>query len=529
MKRFLALLLSLLMLVSLAACSEDGSVDNSSKTDKSEKAEDAKDTFTTKDRYVFPGTSATRTDVGTPENTLDPQSVYASLTYTPEMFYGDYSIVGGDTAEDAFAAEASYTTRIVEGEELELSTLPFRIRAGRNSMSHRVNDIEGYNWMELYYMKKYGDSEPVLTFFNCAYTVEGSQLKLTPFETYEVDSETQTISYSLAAHSWEYTFSFRGRELTLSDGTDSITLLTGLDAYKERNLFSCEGYLSPNSRRAANLECIFLYGDSNDSDSSFLVVNTPDGDHNYESVAALEENGLLTITVVTEEEDQVIEKTSQFVYFYCGEDGWVLTDGTNIYNYNLSYYDYSVGSVSKFLTVDMSEKAEDLSQSQLEAIVEKTRNLLDDLAAAYEDAGLRVVVNHETGEIALDTTVLFGVNETEISDEGKTFLKQFLQVYTSVVFSETYDDFVSGIMVEGHTDTNGSYEYNMTLSQARADSVKAYCLSADCGADNVEGLQTMMQAVGYSYDKPIYNDAGEVDMDASRRVSFRFLINLDNA
>ena len=57
-----------------------------------------------------------------------------------------------------------------------------------------------------------------------------------------------------------------------------------------------------------------------------------------------------------------------------------------------------------------------------------------------------------------------------------------------------------------------------------------YFLSADCGIDTAYAstLQSMLETIGYAYDKPVYDENGEIDNDASRRVSFRFIVNLEN-
>ena len=169
-----------------------------------------------------------------------------------------------------------------------------------------------------------------------------------------------------------------------------------------------------------------------------------------------------------------------------------------------------------------------MSEEEIEQIIEKREDLLTDLATAYEASGLAVTVNQETGEIVMDSSVLFDVNSAEISQQGKDFLKQFIGVYNSVVFDEKYAGFVSKIMVEGHTDTSGDFDHNLELSQKRADSVRSYCLSDECGVEteNRSVLETMLVAAGYSYTNPVYDANGEVDMAASRRVAFRFLINL---
>ena len=48
----------------------------------------------------------------------------------------------------------------------------------------------------------------------------------------------------------------------------------------------------------------------------------------------------------------------------------------------------------------------------------------------------------------------------EKAEEGKTLLQDFLDVYTGVVLGDEYTDFVSRIIVEGHTDPVGDYNYN---------------------------------------------------------------------
>ncbi|MBQ3432569.1 MAG: hypothetical protein IJG23_07280 [Clostridia bacterium] len=51
----------------------------------------------------------------------------------------------------------------------------------------------------------------------------------------------------------------------------------------------------------------------------------------------------------------------------------------------------------------------------------------------------------------------------------------------------------------------------------------AYCSSKDAK------LGKTMEAIGYSNTRPIYDSEGNVDMDASRRVSFKCVVNPDKA
>ncbi|MBR6984975.1 MAG: OmpA family protein [Ruminococcus sp.] len=170
-----------------------------------------------------------------------------------------------------------------------------------------------------------------------------------------------------------------------------------------------------------------------------------------------------------------------------------------------------------------------MDTEKVEEIINKNDELYNDLQSAFDSAGVGASINRETGEIALDSLVLFSSESSDVSDEGKDFINRFLTAYTSVIFNEKYDGFIKTITVEGHTDTNGSYEYNQKLSQERADNVKNYCLTGESGLDEAAlgKLGNMLEAVGYAYDKPILNEDGTVNMGASRRVSFKFIINLE--
>ena len=159
------------------------------------------------------------------------------------------------------------------------------------------------------------------------------------------------------------------------------------------------------------------------------------------------------------------------------------------------------------------ETLEGIPEMELIRLAEYKASLLADLSST-------------TGEIMIDSAILFGYNEDSVSDLGKAMLDRFLLVYTSFIFSEKYEGFISEILVEGHTDTSGDYNYNLNLSQRRADNVSSYCTGSSAISDDARtALGQLLTPVGRSYDLPVYDANGNVDMDAARRVSFRFLIN----
>jgi outer membrane protein OmpA-like peptidoglycan-associated protein len=72
------------------------------------------------------------------------------------------------------------------------------------------------------------------------------------------------------------------------------------------------------------------------------------------------------------------------------------------------------------------------------------------------------------------------------------------------------------IQVEGHTDNQGADEANLTLSQARADSVKAYLAGKGVA-------EARMVAKGFGETKPVADNATADGRQQNRRVEFNIL------
>lgn len=169
----------------------------------------------------------------------------------------------------------------------------------------------------------------------------------------------------------------------------------------------------------------------------------------------------------------------------------------------------------------------EVEEEKVQDVVATKEDLLAALVAAFKKEGITVTVNNETGELAMDSSILFGGDSADLTKEGKAFLNKFVSAYTSVIFSPKFDGLVAKTMVEGHTALlkGSTYQSGLPLSEKRAKAVMEYCASGDTGVDTSR-LAPMMEAVGMSNSKPIYKTDGSVDKSASRRVCFRFILDL---
>ncbi len=520
--RKILVLLATVLLFSFSACGGGGVKDNTKDRDvKTEREEGKKgnDSGSAEQEasnlprfdYLF---NKEPIEFGTVDQLLNSAEVYAKVTYTPEMFFGCYRLENEEEQLEKYMAEMDYMEYANAGYG-EITSIPYRMEIGPKNYNHMIQYVSEYNWARIYFMNGGGNMESVMA----AYTVEGNLIRFSPVVEYNYDKEKNKISYRLSDTAWEYEFSFKGPDLTLSQNGKSITMRA--EDFLEGKDLNISNYLNDNSSKIEGMDGISLSEYSNS-----IIVLHRGYENYYDVIGGMTNDGLFVISWIDE---NGVKQTKQFVYFYCDTDGIVLSDGNHNYYFNSSYYDIYTNKLTENVSIEDKAALEKMDEEELQEIIEKKANLLDDLAAAYEASGLNVQINRETGEIELDSTILFAVNEFEVSAEGKEFLKKFVDVYTSVVFDEKYEGFVSMVMIEGHTDTNGSYERNLQLSQDRADSVMTFCTSAESGLDgaDIEALKASAKAVGYSYDKPVYDAEGNVDMDASRRVSFRFIINLD--
>lgn len=518
MKRLLALLLAALMMFSLVACGEK----EDEKSDKDEGERQSSEKEDTAEGLLI-GTEKAEIELGTPAKTLDPQQVYADLEYNEQMFYGDYRILGGEDGEAEYAKAVTYVEHDLSDVYADqITTIPYQLTAGKHTMNHMLNQVQGRNFLTAYFYTSSGN----MTRNMCEYFVDGNTLTLKLIDKLEYNEDYTHVRCIMSSMTFTYTFSFEGRKLTLTDGTNTVEMYSGLQVGSDELDLYADAYLTQGVEGLMNTDYIYMLHREGTEYSKLFMSNQDDNDTRY-GLAKFEENGLITITLPKADSEET--ETCQMVYFLCGQDGIILTDGNKTYYYIYTSSDRNGGSLGGNLSLEDAMKLENLAEEKLQQIVQMKADLLSDLAAAFQNAGIAVTIDEESGEITMDASVLFPVDGYEVSDEGKELLKQFMGVYCGVVFDEKYTGFVSKIMVEGHTDSDGEYDYNLTLSQNRADSVKAFCLSADCGVDAYSAqLGEMLEAIGYSSDKPVLDANGNEDKVASRRVGFRFIINLDN-
>jgi outer membrane protein OmpA-like peptidoglycan-associated protein len=136
-----------------------------------------------------------------------------------------------------------------------------------------------------------------------------------------------------------------------------------------------------------------------------------------------------------------------------------------------------------------------------------------DEQAAEIDRDLEGAKVERVGEgikITFDSGILFDVNKADL----RTVAQQNLNELATIL--KKYSD--TNILIEGHTDSDGTEEHNLELSERRAQSVANFLARANVDA-------TRFTIMGYGEAQPVASNATVEGKQLNRRVELAIMAN----
>jgi chemotaxis protein MotB len=165
-------------------------------------------------------------------------------------------------------------------------------------------------------------------------------------------------------------------------------------------------------------------------------------------------------------------------------------------------------------------------QQQKEKIKYLTGIKLRVIAELKQTLGNSVDVTKD-GALKLNSKVLFDKGSAKLKDSAKNELKNIFTNYINALMSnQAIAPNIDTIVIEGHTDSDGGYLYNLKLSQDRALAVMNYLQTLP--VSKKYNLQKLLTASGRSFVDKITKN-GKEDKEASRRIEIKFRIKNQNA
>lgn len=113
-------------------------------------------------------------------------------------------------------------------------------------------------------------------------------------------------------------------------------------------------------------------------------------------------------------------------------------------------------------------------------------------------------------KITFDSGLLFAVDQSALTPSAKTIIADLARTL------QKYDD--TEVLIEGHTDADGTEEHNMELSRERAHSVERDLLAAGISPSR-------LSTVGYGETQPVGDNGSVAGKTVNRRVEVAIYAN----
>ncbi len=166
-------------------------------------------------------------------------------------------------------------------------------------------------------------------------------------------------------------------------------------------------------------------------------------------------------------------------------------------------------------------------QAQKAKIKSLTGIKLKVIAELKKALGSKVNIDKKSGSLRLASNILFDKGSAVLKESAKAQLKaNFIDYVSALINNKNIAEHLDKIVIEGHTDSDGSYLYNLKLSQERAFAVMNYLLTLDYIKKN--NIKDKLVASGRSYLDVIKHN-GKEDKDASRRIEIKFKLKNQDA
>ena len=142
--------------------------------------------------------------------------------------------------------------------------------------------------------------------------------------------------------------------------------------------------------------------------------------------------------------------------------------------------------------------------------------------------GSKINIDKMSGSLRLSSNILFDKGSAILKHQAKGELKSnFIEYVNTLISNRNIAEHLDKIIIEGHTDSDGGYLYNLGLSQKRAYAVMNYLLTLDYIKRH--NIKQKLVASGRSYLDTISNEDGTENKNASRRIEIKFRLKNQDA
>lgn len=140
---------------------------------------------------------------------------------------------------------------------------------------------------------------------------------------------------------------------------------------------------------------------------------------------------------------------------------------------------------------------------QMDKQAEEIKNNVPNAEVIHKPGEEGIIINFNSG-------VLFGFNKTDLTPASVKSVDELATILNK------YPD--TDVLIEGHTDSKGSDNYNLSLSEKRARTVSDYLSEKNI-------TSSRLRTVGYGENQPVASNDTEEGRSQNRRVTFVITAN----
>lgn len=174
---------------------------------------------------------------------------------------------------------------------------------------------------------------------------------------------------------------------------------------------------------------------------------------------------------------------------------------------------------------DLRAKLQSISVLQA-SIFETVQKSIESTLGEYNDQGEKMVVIGDNANLYITASLVFDSGSSDLKSDGKALLTQLAIAFEAILDDKEVRSYIDSISVEGHTDNQGSVEFNRALSTERATNVLNYIMFANPDLQTKYG--SYFAASGFSELRPIASNNTPDGMAKNRRIEFSIKIKDDN-
>ncbi|RLA59638.1 MAG: chemotaxis protein [Epsilonproteobacteria bacterium] len=174
-----------------------------------------------------------------------------------------------------------------------------------------------------------------------------------------------------------------------------------------------------------------------------------------------------------------------------------------------------------------ADKVKDELDHTKETIYKLTSIKTNVIKKLREKLGDKIAIDPKSGSLSIAGNILFDQNKHTLKDNARRRLTSILSEYIKVLMEDKeIRENLDRIIIEGHTNSDGTYVHNLELSQKRALEVMKFLLTLQPELES--HLKGYVAASGRS-ETDLVIKSGKEDKFASRRIEIKFRLKNDEA